>query len=397
MDKSKIIFDTVKTITGLNNRYQVNYIKHITYEVTNLCNSKCNMCNIWANVENPGEMTPNDIDRAFSDPIFSKLESIILTGGEVFYRDDVNEIIRAINKNCPDAVINLSTNGLIVDKVIDSLKYCIDNKISCTLGISLDGVGIDHDKRRRMPGNYEKVIEIIQKTKDLQNTPNGKFIKSIGIGHCLDEDGLKTLSDVKKKADELEVGFLTQVVEDFDHYLPQKKRSASANDLESAMKKKKFGISGVNRITKKEFQKSKDSSKEDLRSRYIRALSSLPKSVHLEKVISVMKGGDASYDCAALWKFVFIKYNGDVTPCLRFADIPFGNLKVDQMSKIVNTSDYKKGIVSVRSCDGCLNTWCTSWSAEVNALPFAKQIIKRYAASMLPQEKIDKANTEVAI
>jgi len=392
MDKKRILLNTFKSITKLHNREAVDYIRHMTYEVTNLCNSKCDMCNIWANTDNPGQMSIQEIDKAFSDPVFSKMESIIITGGEVFVRDDVNEIARALHKNCPDALLCFSTNGLIVEKVIDTLAYCIKSKINCTLGISLDGIGIDHDKRRRMPGNYNSVIEIIEKAKVLKNQPGGDYLKSIGIGHCLDEYGLKTLNDVKKKADELGVGFLTQVVEDFDHYLPQKKRFASANDLDAAMKGKKFGISGVNRITKKEFDKNKEN-KEDLRNKYIAALSSLPKSVHLEKVMNVMKGDEASYDCAALWKFVFVRYNGDVTPCLRFADIPFGNLKVNSMSEIVSTLDYKNGIKSVQKCDGCLNTWCTHWSAEMNALPFAKEIFSRYTSL----KKSKSPNPETAI
>ena len=36
----------------------------------------------------------------------------------------------------------------------------------------------------------------------------------------------------------------------------------------------------------------------------------------------------------------------------------------------------KDAIDEILKCDGCLNTWCTDWSMELNALPFSSEVVK---------------------
>ena len=72
----------------------------------------------------------------------------------------------------------------------------------------------------------------------------------------------------------------------------------------------------------------------------------------------------------ALRNFALIRHDGAVTPCLRFADFEVGNLKEQSWDEIGNSKRYQEAVDGILNCEGCMNTWCTDWSMEENALPF---------------------------
>ena len=134
-------------------------IKHLTHEITNLCNSKCEMCNIWANKPNKRELTTDQVKRFYSDPALSNLQDCILTGGELFMRDDIVEVVKTIWAINGKTNITLSTNGILADKILKVAKSLYDLEIPITYGISIDGIGEDHNSRRRVDNNFEIIDE----------------------------------------------------------------------------------------------------------------------------------------------------------------------------------------------------------------------------------------------
>ncbi len=129
-------------------------IEHIAFELTNLCNSKCNMCHIWANRENSNILTTQEIFKILNDPEFANLKDLMLTGGEMYMRDDIPDIIAEANRVNPKTRIFTSTNGLLYDKILECAEISAKQGIMVHYGISLDGIGERHDQRRRMPGNF---------------------------------------------------------------------------------------------------------------------------------------------------------------------------------------------------------------------------------------------------
>lgn len=369
--KSKVILNSIRNSFPLPAKYRRKKLTHVTWELTNLCNSKCDMCHIWANKDNSNELNLQDIENIFSRKDMRHIQSIIFTGGEVFIRDDIFEIISIINKYNPSVHIALSTNGLLPEKVINVSKKCIDNNYDISVGISLDGIGDIHDKRRRVEGNFKKINEILIPGLKKLKFKNGNPV-FIGIGHCLDPMGTDTLESVLEYCTQNNLRLLTQVVEDFVFYQPRVKRKSHDVHPVIHLKEYKTGFSGKNSITKNSHSYTIEQVEK------LKKLIRKEKTVHHERVISFLEGRPPAYQCSTLRNFMFLKYDGTVTPCFRFADIEVGNLKNNTITQILNKKDTLEVTDSLMKCEGCYNTWCTDWSMEENAFPFYREIINKY-------------------
>ena len=359
---TKITTSTIsRYLLGLNKNHN---ITHLTFEVTNLCNSKCEMCNIWANQDNSGQLSIEQIRTVFKDKSLRNLESVILTGGEVFLRDDIVEIVESIWTINYKVRISLSTNGILPEKVLDVANKLAAKKIPIIYGVSLDGVGVKHDNRRRIPGNFVKIDEIL--------LPGLKSLSpdlvSIGIGHCLDDYGSDTFEELRAYCEINEVGLATQMIEDFDYYLPSQKQSKSNDGDWSKIHFHKLGFEGENRLLKKEIYAD--------RTKYNNIINKLPASVHHNRLINVINGNDSIYECSSFRNFFLLKYDGSVTPCLRFCTQVLGNVKEYSLTEILDSNQRLSAVNEILKCNGCLNTWCTDWSMEKNAWSFKKEILK---------------------
>ena len=142
----------------------------INLNANDICNSKCTMCNIWKNkIEK--EITYEDLKNIFSDPFYSDVKGVGITGGEPTLREDLVELYRACIEFLPNLNgLSIITNCIKVDEVKRQLKLvndlCIANNISFSVMVSLDGYGETHDIIRGKEGNFESVIEIINFVKE---------------------------------------------------------------------------------------------------------------------------------------------------------------------------------------------------------------------------------------
>ena len=131
--------------------------KRLWFGVTDRCNSHCTYCNIWRQKPTTNLLSPDEIESALSDPLFSDVEYIINSGGEPTLRQDLKEVIMAEHKAIKKARINISTNGLLPERIIDVAKYALQNGIDLEISTSVDAIGEEHDKIRGNKGNFEKV------------------------------------------------------------------------------------------------------------------------------------------------------------------------------------------------------------------------------------------------
>ncbi|MHB1830180.1 MAG: radical SAM protein [Candidatus Micrarchaeaceae archaeon] len=140
----------------------------LTFSITYACQSRCVTCNIWQ-IKPKGELDLREV-RAFADknPHFKWIE---ITGGEPFLRSDLVDIVRAFAGSSKGLyVLTMPTNSLCrfeseAEKIEEILKLGIP-KVSITL--SLDGYGELHDKIRGIPGNFNRVMAMAKKLKELQ-------------------------------------------------------------------------------------------------------------------------------------------------------------------------------------------------------------------------------------
>ncbi len=133
----------------------------MTVHVTELCDARCVMCNLWQ-TKKSDELGPEDYDRLFRDPFFDRVRRVVITGGEATIRRDLAQLVAIIESRLPRLRrITIATNALNTKRLGERLDEIVRAKVRPEVGIlmqiSLDGVGGVHAAVRGTPGAFEKV------------------------------------------------------------------------------------------------------------------------------------------------------------------------------------------------------------------------------------------------
>jgi len=150
----------------------------LTFSVTNLCQSKCRTCQIWQRYRlHPGdhakELSLEEIEKIFAS-VKKPIYFLNLSGGEPTIRKDLPEIIRAALPTLRPRIVHMPTNAIaptrVEQTVARTLEYMRQAKWNhpFTVKPSLDGVGADHDEVRGVPGNFERVLDTVERLKKLR-------------------------------------------------------------------------------------------------------------------------------------------------------------------------------------------------------------------------------------
>lgn len=178
--------------------------------VTLLCNARCVMCDIWKN--RGMDFTPLEVYEKLPD----SLEMVDLTGGEPFLRPDMARVVGAVRASCPKARILITTNGFLhhnIEKQLDDILLADPN---IAFRLSMDGGLTMHEKIRRVPQAYEKVIHTVDILKK-------KGVADIGIIYTLMNQNKHELQDVYRYTRKHGIHFSLNVVHDSPVYFGKKK------------------------------------------------------------------------------------------------------------------------------------------------------------------------------
>lgn len=142
--------------------------------VNDICNSRCVMCNVWKR-KREREITPSELAAILEDPLFDRLTSVGVSGGEPTLRKDLPEIFGVITRKKGIRGVSLITNGLKADAVIARVEKCYgvckDAGVNFSLMVSLDGVGPVHDIVRGREGAFENALRVIRHFRDNTDIP----------------------------------------------------------------------------------------------------------------------------------------------------------------------------------------------------------------------------------
>lgn len=311
----------------------------LNFSVTDRCNSRCKHCNIWRKRPTKDPLTPKDIANMLSDPLFNKVEYVINTGGEAILRKDIKEIILLEHNVLPKAKIQLSTNGLLPERVIEVVEFAVKHDIDIEVGVSLDGIGESHDLMRGVEGNFEKTDMLLRKLAKLRRE-HGRDRVDPGIAFLLSDLTVSFLKDVKDYAQRLRMDLLVQWYDETSYYDNiGKKLSANSNNL-------------------------------------IKATQSLGFGVTYEMWLKSLRGISCKFPCFAMNTFCVISCSGDIIPCLSLFDFKVGNVRENSPSSIWHSHRAQEARKLVKNCSGCLNKWAVDWSLESSILSFLKFFIK---------------------
>jgi MoaA/NifB/PqqE/SkfB family radical SAM enzyme len=161
-------------ISALENNF--GRLKHpykLNFAITNRCQSRCQACSIWR--QKPGnELTLEEITEFARKNNYFKW--VGLTGGEPFLRDDLVEIVEAFRSNSKGLyLVAMPTNSLsdaemIAGKIIKILESGVPRVV---ITLSLDGYRELHDKLRGVPGNFDKVMNLAKRLKEMHKKYKG--------------------------------------------------------------------------------------------------------------------------------------------------------------------------------------------------------------------------------
>ncbi|MBK7666569.1 MAG: radical SAM protein [Sphingobacteriaceae bacterium] len=143
--------------------------------VTNSCNAACDHCFYWEelNTEKNLELSVQEHSKVAKSlgPLFQ----VTFTGGSPELRKDLPEIVYEYYKYCRPGNMTFCMLGYATERIIAQvetmLKKCKGQQI--TIGISLDGLGEEHDEYRKLKGLFDKVVNTINELHKLKKTyPN---------------------------------------------------------------------------------------------------------------------------------------------------------------------------------------------------------------------------------
>lgn len=291
----------------------------LTYVVTYKCQSRCLVCDIWKK-QPVGELTLEEIQAFFKKS--NKFAWIDITGGEVFLRKDIVDIVKAMIDNCKNLyMIHIPTNSLmpaIIEKRVKEILAL--NPPYFTVTCSLDGPRELNDKLRGIPGDFDKVIETYKRLSQIKRK-NFRIFIGFTLSHLNVGKFKQMYEEVKREIPWIRPNdFHMNVVHLSEHYY-------SNNNLN---------------ITKEGFIEEV----EHFRNMRINEFGPIP---HLEKkylklVRKFIETGKTPVTCQALAGSVFLDSYGNIYPCSiygkRFAnikDIDYDIEKYWQHQDIVST------------------------------------------------------------
>jgi len=144
-------------------------IKSVNQLVTYECNSRCNMCLIWAYGRDEKQMSPRDFGELYRKKEFQTIEDLCISGGEPTLREDLIEIMDKIIPNLPLLkMLFLSTNCSFPEKVLDFVKQNALRVPEVYVVVSLEG---DRETHKRIRGidSYDQTIDMLYSIKNMNN------------------------------------------------------------------------------------------------------------------------------------------------------------------------------------------------------------------------------------
>jgi len=314
-------------------------VRAITWEITDACNSRCRLCNIWKHGKSPDVLTLEEIKKVFSDPLFRNLERVLITGGEAVLRKDMLDILIFIHEKLPKVKRpTLSTNALAPDRVLSVVKGALEAGMDIDLGISLDGVGEHHDMVRGVPGNFQKVDYLLDNLLALKKDYGERL--TFTVGQTLHPMTLPYVDETMEYARKKGVHHFLQLYDEAPYYHNEGGTRLSPEDTD----------------------------------RLMAAVRKDRPSFHNEMLLRILRDKIIRFDCFTMRTFFILRCNGDVMPCLRLCDRRIGNVRTESPSAIWHGKAAAAVREEIRNCRGCGNTWATDWSCEANYLPFADML-----------------------
>jgi len=316
--------------------------------VTSRCNAFCQTCFYWKELNQPGDLTLDQIKRISAT--MPPITDLWLSGGEPSLRRDVPEIIDTfVSSNGVTRVI-IPTNGLAKNRIFDIVDRALgaNPALDLYLNIALDGYGATHDEIRGVPGNWIKTLDCIKFLYSLKDKYRARFRLNVNTVVCA-----RNYTEIEKLS-----AFLWDNFNLDGHYFNIIRGEAPAGDLimqvPAAILPDLYARASA--LTKRYGDRM--FADDDALTRFVKNISYVGSiTTHYRtEAANFIKPSEWPMPCTAGETTAVIDYNGDVRACElrgRFAnlasyDYDFGALWAGEERK-----------AEVSEIDGGKQCWCT--------------------------------------
>ena len=173
-----------------------NLPKRLIVFVTTNCNLRCKHCFFsYALNKKVQELKPEDVKKIM-DNYPSKLENIIITGGEPFLNENLVGVVSNLKSNSVSIPTNGNNPDLILEKTEEFMgKIKTVGKVN--ISISLDGPENIHDNIRGVKNSHKKALKTYKGLKKLE----AKYSNlSVGMGATISDLNLDYLNEMAESS-----------------------------------------------------------------------------------------------------------------------------------------------------------------------------------------------------
>jgi len=300
----------------------LNKIKRINIELTNKCNLRCTMCDIWK--EGPkSDISPEIMTKIFESKYLDNNVDITFTGGELFLNEKLIDLTEILLEKRSNSLKTISTNGYFTKMIDDYLKkFSISLPEDFSLHISLDGINI-HDQQRGKK-SLHNILETINLVKE--KYPRISIKIKFTITPLNYKDIMPTYEFCKK------------------------------NNLDFRVKLVEYAENYTNKVDKKTFDFGENTKKliaKDLLQIYKEKLTTDKQNAQfIKNTIYFLLNKSNSLSHEEEYDRIFIMSNGDVYSCIHIEKI--GNLHINSLDEIWNSERAKSIISLANKCNKCL-------------------------------------------
>ncbi len=299
-------------------------IRKAVFELTNRCNLRCRMCDIWEQ-EPKADFSPAIFENILGNGSLSRLKSMSFTGGEPFLLKNLGAYYGMTRKYLPKADINISTNGFDTKSIINFLENADQRKTSVT--ISFDGIH-SHDRIRGRPGSKENLM-------DTARSIRGQFPDvALGLKFTITPWNRSEILETAEYADEQGFEFYVKMIDELRNYTNRNRPMDIKGMLDG---------DGVKMISGQLIEMNK------------RKLSDNPK--HVKYIIRYLRAG--SKRCGWSKKKIFVRHDGEVFLCRKKQSI--GNLGNRRLHELLDSDEHASVRKAMRDCK---ESYCMEYSND---------------------------------
>ncbi len=128
--------------------------KIVVWEITLACDLGCRHCGSRAGVARPDELSTAEAMDLVQALARLGVREVTLIGGEAYLREDWVEIAAAITQSGMVCTMVTGGRGLDAWRLAEAVAAGVSQ-----IGVSIDGIGVTHDRLRGVPGAFESALD----------------------------------------------------------------------------------------------------------------------------------------------------------------------------------------------------------------------------------------------